>query len=106
MSWKEIVASLAVRRQRFMWGLWRLCAGGAALAAVVSFVGFLGWQGVLVTLVVASLIGSIVGLVVMIFQGRSLKLAIPFGPFLALGAVVHLFWGTELMEWYLNPHLG
>ncbi len=45
MSWKEIVASLAVRRQRFMWGLWRLCAGGAALAAVVSFGGFVGWQG-------------------------------------------------------------
>ena len=46
MSWKEIVASLAVRKQRFLWGLWRLCAGGAALAAVVCFGGFVGWQAV------------------------------------------------------------
>ncbi len=45
MSWKEIYASLAVRKQRFLWGMWRLCAGGATLAAVVCFGGFVGWQG-------------------------------------------------------------
>jgi leader peptidase (prepilin peptidase)/N-methyltransferase len=78
--------------------------GDVKLLAMLG--GFLGWQGVLTALVVGSLIGSLIGLTVMMLKGKSLRLAIPFGPFLALGALVHLFWGTELVAWYLDPLLG
>lgn len=74
--------------------------GDVKLLAMIG--GFLGWRGVLVTMLVASLTGSIVGIAVMVRGGHGLRLAIPFGPFLAFGAAVHLFWGEALIAWYLG----
>jgi leader peptidase (prepilin peptidase)/N-methyltransferase len=54
-----------------------------------------------VTLLVASLAGSLAGLAAMAVTRRGPGLAIPFGPFLSLGALVHLFFGTRLLGWYL-----
>jgi leader peptidase (prepilin peptidase)/N-methyltransferase len=63
---------------------------------------FLGWKLTLVTLMVASLTGSVVGLG-MIAAGRgSLKYALPFGCFLAVGAVVAASVGAPLIDWYLG----
>jgi leader peptidase (prepilin peptidase)/N-methyltransferase len=78
--------------------------GDVKLLAMIG--GFLGWRGVLVTLLVASTVGSLVGLAAMIRQRGTLQLAIPFGPFLALGAAVHLFWGEEWLAWYLGLTRG
>jgi len=47
-----------------------------------------------------SLFGSIVGLILMRAKGADSKYAIPFGPFLSLGAVCYIFFGKELMAWY------
>jgi leader peptidase (prepilin peptidase)/N-methyltransferase len=38
----------------------------------------------------------------MLARGRDTKMAIPFGPFLAAGAVCALFWGDALIKWYLG----
>jgi leader peptidase (prepilin peptidase)/N-methyltransferase len=63
---------------------------------------FLGWKLTLVTLMVASLTGSVVGLG-MIAAGRgTLKYALPFGCFLAVGAVVAASAGAPLINWYLG----
>ena len=63
---------------------------------------FLGWQLTLVTLIVASLTGSVVGLG-MIAAGRgTMKYALPFGCFLAVGAVVAASVGAPLIDWYLG----
>lgn len=63
---------------------------------------FLGWKLVLLTLVLASFAGSIVG-GAMILSGRgSMKYALPFGTFLAVGALVAAIWGTPLVDWYLG----
>jgi leader peptidase (prepilin peptidase)/N-methyltransferase len=39
----------------------------------------------------------------MILKGKDFKYAIPFGPFLSLGAVVALFYQNEIISWYLQP---
>jgi leader peptidase (prepilin peptidase)/N-methyltransferase len=63
---------------------------------------FLGWKLVLLTLVVASLAGSIVG-VSLIASGRgNMKLALPFGTFLAVGAVFAATWGDPIVDWYVG----
>jgi leader peptidase (prepilin peptidase)/N-methyltransferase len=36
----------------------------------------------------------------MLAAGKNLKFAVPFGPFLSLGAVVYLFFGQSLIQWY------
>ncbi len=56
----------------------------------------LGIKGALGSIIISSLVGSIVGIAIMIFQKKDLKLAIPFGPFLAIGAFVFMFWGDSI----------
>ncbi len=77
-----------------------LAGGGVQLLAMIG--AFLGWQSVFVTLMVASLIGSIIGVGLMVYQRADTKLAIPFGPFLAGGALVSLFFGDRILAFYFG----
>jgi leader peptidase (prepilin peptidase)/N-methyltransferase len=63
---------------------------------------FLGWKLVLLTLVLASLLGSVVGVGIVVFRRESLKYALPFGTFLAIGALVSAVAGDALLAWYLG----
>ncbi len=73
--------------------------GDVKLLAMIG--AFIGWQGVIFTIMASSLIGTVVGLAEMIRTRQGLKLAIPFGPFLATGAILYIFFGPQLIEWYL-----
>jgi leader peptidase (prepilin peptidase) / N-methyltransferase len=74
--------------------------GDVKLAAVMGL--FLG-RNVAPAILVALLAGSVVGLAMMARHGtEARKRAIPFGPFLALGGVVGLLVGDELVDWYLG----
>lgn len=74
--------------------------GDVKLAAVMGL--FLG-RNVAPALLVALLAGSLVGLVLIARHGaEARKRAIPFGPFLALGGVVALLAGDQLVDWYLS----
>jgi len=69
---------------------------------LIALIGaFLGWRGVIVSILVGCLTGSAVGLALIGLQRLKRREHIPFGPFLALGAVVALFWGEQLIGWYL-----
>jgi len=76
--------------------------GGGDVKLLAMIGAFLGWKGVLLTLLLASFIGSAIGVVIMVRQRADSKLAIPFGPFLALGALVALFWGDRIVTWYIS----
>jgi leader peptidase (prepilin peptidase)/N-methyltransferase len=62
----------------------------------------LGWKGVLLTLFLGSLLGTLVGLLVMAVQGKGLKTALPFGTFLGVATVATLFVGPPLLDWYTS----
>jgi leader peptidase (prepilin peptidase) / N-methyltransferase len=74
--------------------------GDVKMLAMIGAV--LGWQQVLVTLVLGSVSGSIIGLIVIRFAGRDMKYALPFGTFLALGALAASLAGSEIVAWYLG----
>jgi len=76
--------------------------GGGDIKLIAMIGAFLGWQEVLITIFLAALLGSIVGLSLIVFCGRSRSDPIPFGPFLALGAVSSLFLGGEILKQYLS----
>jgi leader peptidase (prepilin peptidase)/N-methyltransferase len=63
---------------------------------------FLGWQGVLVTVTGAAFIGAVVGLALVLARRLGLKSRLPFGVFLALGALIALLWGQPLIALYLQ----
>ncbi len=75
--------------------------GGGDIKMLAMIGAFIGWQGVLFTIMASSFIGTAVGIVAMLKAGKGMKMAVPFGPFLAIGAILYLFFGPQLIEWYL-----
>jgi leader peptidase (prepilin peptidase) / N-methyltransferase len=65
---------------------------------------FLGWQLTLLTIFFGSLLGSLVGIILMRARGGNMKMEIPFGVFLGPAAVVALFVGRPLIDWYLGMY--
>ena len=63
---------------------------------------FLGWRGSLLSLLVGSFLGSIVGLGLIVSRRASGKTALPFGSFLAPAGIIALLFGPKLWEWYLG----
>ena len=76
--------------------------GGGDIKLLAMIGAFLGWPGVLVTLLLGSFLGTLVGLALILIWKKDRTHAVPFGPFLSLGAVIHLFFGTILLNWYLG----
>jgi leader peptidase (prepilin peptidase)/N-methyltransferase len=74
--------------------------GGGDVKLLAMIGAFLGAQAVIATVFISSFLGSAVGLAIIGLKGKDRKYAIPFGPFLAMGAVIYLFWGEPLVEWY------
>ena len=60
----------------------------------------LGVSGMVLSVLLASVAGSLVGLALVVARRGSLQTALPFGVFLALGAIASLFWGPEIVALY------
>ena len=76
--------------------------GGGDIKLLAMIGALIGWKGILFTVMVSSAVGSIVGIAVMARMKKDMKLAIPFGPFLSIGAISYIFFGKKLIYWYLN----
>ncbi len=76
--------------------------GGGDIKLLAMMGALLGWKGVLFIIFVSSGIGTVSGLLVMLNQKEGMKLAIPFGPFLSLGAIIYIFFGPTVIGWYLG----
>ncbi|HOS98666.1 MAG TPA: prepilin peptidase [Deltaproteobacteria bacterium] len=79
--------------------------GGGDVKLLAMIGVFTGWQGVLFTIFTASLCGSLVGIPwAFLKKGAegTMKAAIPFGPFLALGAMIYVLWGQNIIDWYFG----
>jgi leader peptidase (prepilin peptidase) / N-methyltransferase len=76
---------------------------GLGDVSMMCFVGaYLGWELTLLTVVLGSFLGSIVGLTQKFTRGVTLKHALPFGVFLGMGAVTALLVGRQIVDWYLT----
>jgi leader peptidase (prepilin peptidase)/N-methyltransferase len=76
--------------------------GGGDVKMLAMIGAFLGWQLVIVTLVLSSVAGSLVGLLVLAIKRGGLKHALPYGTFLALGALAASLFGERLVAWYVG----
>ena len=85
-------AYYAVRREE------GLGMGDVKMLAMIG--AFLGWKAVLVTMVLSSFSGAAIGLALISAQRGGMKLALPFGTFLAVGAVAAMLAGEPLITWY------
>ena len=79
--------------------------GGGDIKYISAAGAFLGWQKVLLVIFIGALLGSVVGVFQIAVQKKSRKSLIPFGPFLAAGTLITLFYGNSLIRLYLE-YLG
>lgn len=61
-----------------------------------------GWQSLPVVVLCSSLVGAVVGITLIIFQGRKRSQPMPFGPFLAAAGWITLLWGEDIIEAYMG----
>ena len=90
----KIIAALAVTRGKGM--------GMGDLKLAIPLGLLFGWPEIVLVLMVAFVIGAMVGVIAIARGTNSMKGTLPFGPFLALGAMTAFFWGAPIIGWYLS----
>ncbi len=74
--------------------------GDVKLAFLMGLI--LGWPVILIALFLAFILGSVIGIFLILAGRKKMGSMIPFGPFLIIGTFVGLFWGEKIIKWYLN----
>ena len=83
--------------------------GGGDVKLLAMLGAFLGPVGVFVTIFLSSVLGSFAGLALALSSGQAkkkeqlLQIAIPYGPFLAVGALIFYFWGGSAWLQFMIP---
>lgn len=79
--------------------------GGGDIKLLAWIGAIIGWKGIPFVIMMSAIIGSVVGIAFAAKQKAGLKTMIPFGPYLALGAILYLFGGETIALWYLDLFL-
>ena len=74
--------------------------GDIKLAFLMGLI--LGWPLIIVAVFSAFILGSIIGIFLILLGKKKMKSMVPFGPFLVAGTFLSLFWGREIVEWYVG----
>ena len=80
----------------------REAMGRGDLKFLAAIGAFLGWRGVLFSIFAGSVVGSIVGLATLLIGKRVWSAKLPFGPYLAFGALTWMFFGEKFVRWYVQ----
>ena len=70
--------------------------GGGDIKLLAMIGAFLGWKSLFFVVFMSSILGALVGVVLIAIKGKDMKYAVPFGPFLSIAAVLYVFVGAEL----------
>ena len=74
--------------------------GDIEIAAVCGL--FLGIKGILLGLFLAIVLGGIVGIIILLLKLKKAKDKIAFGPFIAVGSLISMLWGAEMLKFYFS----
>ncbi|MDO7086463.1 A24 family peptidase [Pseudocolwellia sp. AS88] len=69
---------------------------------VALFGAWIGWQLLPILILMASAVGAIIGISLMVFKNHQREQAIPFGPYLAIAGWITMIWGNSIWSWYLS----
>ena len=86
----------------YKWFTGREGMGGGDVKLIAMLGAWLGWKAIPFILFSSSLIGALIGGGIGLLSKKGLRYKIPFGPFLSLSAIIYIFFGPELINWYLT----
>jgi len=93
LLWLGLFAKILTNKEGMGHGDFKL------LAAIGAF---LGWQILPLVIMLSAFIGAAVGILLIVFKRHNKNLAIPFGPYLSIAALIALFYGLQINDWYLT----
>ena len=76
--------------------------GGGDIKLLAMIGAIIGWKGVFFTVFIASMVGTLTGLSMMLFAKGNMKMVVPFGPFLSIGAIIYIFFEAPMTFWYFH----
>ena len=79
--------------------------GGGDVKMLAMVGAFLGWKQVILTLIVSSVTGSLLGLALIVLRRGGMKQALPFGTFIAVGALLASLAGEPIVQWYADLYV-
>ena len=100
-GWESVLSALGAGG--LFWGIARIYPQGMGLGDVklIAALGaFLGFPSIFLAVFVGSLVGAVVGIFFLFTGQKRFGQQIPFGPYLALGAMLTLLWGSRIFDWY------
>ena len=104
VSWRDCVIGIVVGGGLFLVIILvsRGGMGGGDMKLGAMLGAFLGWKALLFALFGSIVLGGVVAIAVLVSGLRGRKDQIPFGPFLAAGGAMALFWGERIIDWWLS----
>lgn len=104
-TWQSLIAGAVIGggffALQFVASSGKWIGGGDVRMGVVMGL-MVGWPNILVALFAAYLIGALVAVTLIIGKRKKAKSQLPFGTFLALGTIVAMLWGQDIINWYLS----
>ena len=100
-GWESVLSALGAGG--LFWFIARVYPQGMGFGDVklVAAMGaFLGFPSIFLAVFMGSFVGALVGIFLLLTGQKRFRQQIPFGPYLALGAIFTLFWGTQVFDWY------
>lgn len=79
--------------------------GGGDIKMMAMVGAVMGWKAVILTTFLGSLAGATFGIFLIVLKGKDRKAKLPFGPFLALGTTITLFYAQEMLSWYIGRQI-
>ena len=92
-----VISVLALRREGM---------GGGDIKLMAAVGWCLGWRLTAITLILSVYIGGLVALMLLCFKIKGRKDYIPYGPFIALSAIISMLWGERILYWYISSFWG
>lgn len=86
----------------FKWLTGKEGMGFGDFKLLASLGAWLGWKMLLPIILAASFAGAIIGIAMIVFAGRDRAQPMPFGPWLAFGGLISVFWGQTLLQFWLG----
>ena len=100
-GWESLLSALGAGG--VFWIIAQVYPQGMGLGDVklVAAIGaFLGFPSIILAVFMGSFVGACLGIFLLVTGRRHFQQQIPFGPYLALGAILTLLWGTQIFNWY------